>query len=195
MLLATVLFNTRWSRNLQSIITLVTTNRSSVHWSRIKNLKRRPLLLIFLLLLRGPQREPGVSWHDHQSWRFSSWSLSQSSNMVITSNIVFYIIRIYVCISVLLPSRAKIHPPRERGRGNAGTPAWKWRRWWVIHWGRPENVYFPMWILTIVHISLSSPQPFSASEFGSRRIIPFLIFENIQNYSQVSISRPLCIYR
>ena len=102
-----------------------------------------------------------------------------------------------VCISVLLPSRAKIHPPRERGRGSAGTPAWEWTRWWVIHyWGSPyichffstniicdicdkyelyteaqevtlKNVYFPMWILTNIHISMSSPQPRSASEFRS----------------------------
>ena len=113
MLLATLLFNTRWSRNWQSIITLVTTNRSSVHWSRIKNLKRRPLLFIFLLLLRGPQREPGVSWHDHQSWGFSSWSLSQSSNMVITSNIVFYIIRIYVSPYCYQAGQRSIH--QEKG--------------------------------------------------------------------------------
>ena len=215
MLLATLLFNPRWSRNLQSIITLVTTNGSSVQWSIIMNLKRRPLLLIFLLLLRGPQREPGVSWHDHQSWAFSSWSLSQASSMVTTSNIVSSGC-MYLCIVTKQCKDPSTKRKGKRQRWHSGLRVDKvvsdtllrqplnlsfflhkynlWYLWqiWALHWGtggHPEKCLFSdVDIDQYPYIHELPPTPQCLR-------IPFFIFENIQNYNQVSISRPFCIYR
>ena len=187
MLLATLLFNPRWSRNLQSIITLVTTNGSSVQWSIIMNLKRRPFLLIFLIiLLRGSQREPGVSWHDHQSWAFSSWSLSQSSSMVTTSNIVSSGC-MYLCIVTKQCKDPSTKRKGKRQRWHSGLRVDKvvsdtlLRQPTSPREVTPKNVYFPMWILTVVHISLSSPQPHSASELGNNSGLHFWKYPKLQS--------------
>ena len=69
-----------------------------------------------------------------------------------------------------------------------------WYLWqiWALHWGtggHPEKCLFSdVDIDQYPYIHELPPTPQCLR-------IPFFIFENIQNYNQVSISRPFCIYR